>query len=72
VLQRAGNLDSLVVKVEHDPGATTGAAAAAGREVAERVKHRIGVTVQVEVVAPGSIERSVGKMRRLVDERPRR
>jgi phenylacetate-CoA ligase len=34
-----------------------------------QVKASIGVTVAVEVVEPDGIERSVGKMRRIVDER---
>ena len=38
--------------------------------MAELVKHRIGVSVGVEVVEPFAIERSVGKMRRIVDLRP--
>ena len=33
------------------------------------MKATIGVSVVVEVVEPESIERSVGKMRRIVDER---
>jgi phenylacetate-CoA ligase len=33
------------------------------------VKATIGVTVDVDVVDPDGIERSVGKMRRIVDER---
>jgi phenylacetate-CoA ligase len=37
--------------------------------VAARVKDRIGSTCVVSVVAPGSIERSVGKARRIVDQR---
>ncbi len=36
------------------------------------MKASIGVSVGVDVVAPDSVERSVGKMRRIVDERPRR
>lgn len=36
------------------------------------VKRVIGVSVGVEVVEPYAIERSVGKMRRLVDNRPPR
>ncbi|WP_433566667.1 hypothetical protein ACQP1O_16560 [Nocardia sp. CA-151230] len=31
---------------------------------------RIGVTVSVEVLAPDTIERSLGKVRRLIDNRP--
>ncbi len=33
------------------------------------MKATIGVSVAVEVVEPEGIERSVGKMRRIVDER---
>ena len=35
------------------------------------IKNTIGVTVTTNVLAPDSIERSVGKMRRIVDHRPR-
>ena len=35
-----------------------------------RIKERIGTTARVEVREPGGIERSVGKARRVVDERP--
>ncbi|MEP9382173.1 phenylacetate--CoA ligase PaaK [Nocardioides sp. KR10-350] len=72
VLQRAGALDSMVVRIERQDDAPVDAAAAAGVHVAEQVKRTIGVTVGVEVVEPYAIERSVGKMRRIVDERPRR
>jgi phenylacetate-CoA ligase len=34
------------------------------------VKDTIGVTVTASVLEPESIERSVGKMRRIVDHRP--
>ena len=36
------------------------------------IKSTIGVSVAVDVVAPDTIERSVGKMRRVVDQRPKR
>jgi phenylacetate-CoA ligase len=36
-----------------------------------RIKDRIGTTARVEVRDPGGIERSVGKARRVVDNRPR-
>ena len=49
------------------------AAAAGRRRSCERlVKNSIGVTVAVEVVEPDGVERSVGKMRRIVDQRPAR
>ena len=41
----------------------------AGQELEHLVKSTIGVTVRVDVVAPELIERSMGKMRRIVDHR---
>ena len=35
----------------------------------ENVKSTIGVSVGVDVVAPEGVERSMGKMRRIVDRR---
>ncbi|USX52875.1 phenylacetate--CoA ligase PaaK [Lentzea sp. HUAS12] len=69
VLSRTGNLDDLTVLVEHREDAVAGDA---GAELRKLVKNSIGVTVAVEVVAPGGIERSVGKMKRIVDRRPPR
>ncbi|SDK56649.1 phenylacetate-CoA ligase [Nocardioides sp. YR527] len=69
VLTRDGNLDALTVRIERDEHTTSDAARDAGRHVAGLVKRTIGVTVGVDVVEPGAIERSVGKMRRIVDER---
>ena len=71
-LDREGNLDTLLVKVERRESATAAGGAAAGARVAARVKHLIGVRIAVEVTAPHSIERSVGKMRRIVDHRETR
>ncbi|WP_434445464.1 phenylacetate--CoA ligase PaaK [Lentzea sp. E54] len=69
VLSRTGNLDDLTVLVEHREDAAAGDA---GAQLRKLVKNSIGVTVAVEVVAPGGIERSVGKMKRIVDRRPPR
>ncbi len=72
VLDREGSLDSLMVKVERRPEAAAEDATAAGAELRRLVKASIGVTVAVEVVGPDGVERSMGKMRRIVDNRPRR
>ena len=72
VLTRPGRMDELTVRVERRPEAASGRAGTAGVELAKLVKERIGVTVTVEVVEPEGIERSLGKMRRVLDERPSR
>ena len=72
VLSRTGNLDELTVLVEHRDGIATATAAEAGPRLKRLVKNKIGVTVGVDVVPPDTIERSVGKMRRIVDNRPKR
>ncbi|WP_113699417.1 phenylacetate--CoA ligase PaaK [Nonomuraea lactucae] len=72
VLTREGNLDALTVRIERDERATADAARDAGRRVGGLVKRVIGVTIGVEVTEPDTIERSVGKMKRIVDRRPAR
>jgi phenylacetate-CoA ligase len=71
-LERSGNLDSLTVRVERREHATADEATAAQAVLARRIKASIGVSVSVDVVDVASIERSVGKMRRIVDHRPPR
>jgi phenylacetate-CoA ligase len=69
VLTRPGNLDELTVRVESvgEPGAD--ATARLGADLARRIKTRIGVTARVEVVPPRTLERSLGKARRISDQR---
>jgi phenylacetate-CoA ligase len=69
VLTRAGRLDELTVRVEHRVGVDTQAATDAGDGLRELVKNAIGVTVQVDVLPPDTVERSLGKMRRVIDDR---
>jgi phenylacetate-CoA ligase len=69
VLRRPDRLDEMTVRVERRDSVAADAAVAAGDRLRHLVKSTIGVSVQVDVVAPGGIERSVGKMRRIVDER---
>ncbi len=71
-LDRSGNLDTLTVRVERRDATTDAEAAAAQTELAQRIKASIGVSVGVDVVDVASIERSVGKMRRIVDHRAAR
>ncbi len=70
-LTREGRMDALTVRAEARPDADTATRAAAARSVEAAVKDGIGVSVGVEIVDPETLERSVGKIRRIVDLRPR-
>ncbi|MFF2379843.1 phenylacetate--CoA ligase PaaK [Streptomyces sp. NPDC058108] len=70
-LTREGRLDALTVRAEARHGATPEVRDAAARSIVTAVKDGIGVSVAVEVVEPESLERSVGKIRRIVDLRER-
>ncbi|KUN81362.1 phenylacetate--CoA ligase PaaK [Streptomyces griseoruber] len=70
-LTREGRLDALTVRAEARPGAGPGDRDSAAQAIAAAVKDGIGVSVTVEIVEPESLERSVGKIRRIVDERPK-
>ncbi|MBA2813422.1 phenylacetate--CoA ligase [Streptomyces sp. KM273126] len=70
-LTREGRLDALTVRAEARAGATPELRDEAARVIAAAVKDGIGVSVGVEIVEPESLERSVGKIKRIVDLRPR-
>jgi phenylacetate-CoA ligase len=71
-VRREQRLDRLKVIVEAKAEAAgEDARAAAGADLTQHVKSRIGVTSEVVVVVPGAVERSLGKARRIVDLRPR-
>jgi len=72
VLERVDRLDALRVRVERRPDAERAAADEAGRTLQMLVKSTIGVSVEVDVLEPDEIERSLGKMRRIIDRRPTR
>lgn len=71
-LTERDRLAHLTVRVEARPDATGDEREAAARELVTQVKDGVGVTVGVDVVDPDSLERSVGKLRRVIDERPGR
>ncbi|KJY43299.1 phenylacetate--CoA ligase [Streptomyces sp. NRRL B-1568] len=68
-LTREGRLDRLTVRAEARPEAAPQQRTAAAEAIARQVKDGIGISVTVDVVDPYSLERSVGKIRRIVDER---
>jgi phenylacetate-CoA ligase len=71
VLSRPGRMDEMAVRVERRPDAAAAEARAGGDQLGTLIKNTIGVTVTVEVLEPDGVERSMGKMRRIVDERDR-
>ncbi|MEV7524335.1 phenylacetate--CoA ligase PaaK [Streptomyces sp. NPDC091371] len=68
-LTREGRLDALTVRVEARRETEAARREAAAAEVVRAVKEGIGVSVRVEVVDPETLERSVGKIKRMVDLR---
>ncbi len=71
-VRRSGRLDELTIIAEARAGAADeGTREAAGRDLAGRIKSRIGITAGVDVREPESLERSIGKAKRVVDLRPK-
>jgi phenylacetate-CoA ligase len=63
-------LDSVLVHVEVEAGAELATAgAAAGKDLVRLIKSYIGIRAEVSVSSTGTIERSKGKARRVVDKR---
>lgn len=71
VLAKEGPLDTLTVRVECAHGAEPAVAAGAREALTHDIKAYIGVTAGIEILPEGGVERSVGKARRIVDNRPR-
>jgi len=69
LLTRKERLDNLTVLIEARPDTTPDGRRAAAAEIRARVKDGVGVTVDVDVVDPDTLERSAGKMRRVIDQR---
>ncbi len=73
-VDRRDHLDTLDVVVEVKPAHAADydqLREPAARDLAHHVKSMVGVTVSVRVVPVGTVERSMGKARRVIDKRPR-
>jgi len=70
-VRREGHLDHLTVRVECVPelAADAAARARAHRKLQGSIKSWVGITTAVTVGDPGSVERSAGKARRVIDHR---
>lgn len=72
LVAREGNLDQVTVRCELQPGVSTVERAELAGWVQHRIKTLVGITCEIEVLNPDSIERTlVGKARRVIDQRPR-
>ncbi|MBE1237832.1 phenylacetate--CoA ligase [Phaeovibrio sulfidiphilus] len=69
VLQREGNLDSLTIEVEANPGIDPAHYGAMAKQMRHSIKSIVGVSTRVIVLGPGEIPRSQGKAVRVRDLR---
>jgi phenylacetate-CoA ligase len=69
VVERPGALDELTVRCEPAEDGADGADLRA--RVAHALRERTGISIAVELLAPGAVARSEGKAVRVVDRRPR-
>ncbi|MES2633077.1 MAG: phenylacetate--CoA ligase PaaK [Pseudomonadota bacterium] len=71
ILTREGPMDSLTVAVEtrQDVSHESTQAQAAAQKLAHEIKMYIGTSAVIELRATGGVERSLGKARRVVDQR---
>jgi phenylacetate-CoA ligase len=72
VLSKKDRMDQLTVQVEARAETSAQRRVDAARELAGAVKDGVGVNVAVDVVDPDTLQRSVGKLQRVVDRRDAR
>ena len=66
---RSGRMDEVTVHVEGHEGAEAGYLDDEARAATKRIKDAIGLSCRVVIAPAGTIERSIGKARRVVDRR---
>jgi phenylacetate-CoA ligase len=71
LLTTRGRMDHLTVQVEARPDCPPERREPAAAELRKAVKDGVGVRVDVAVVEPDTLPRSVGKLKRLIDQRDR-
>jgi phenylacetate-CoA ligase len=71
-LTREGRMDELTIFAESRPESWDGSGLSQHAErISVHIKNTIGLSAKVRVVAPDTLERSTGKVRRVRDKRPR-
>ena len=71
-LTRSGRMDEMTIHIEPRENTTSEDRAAAALVLKSQIKIHVGSSCTIDVVEPGSLERSNGKLRRIYDNRPRR
>lgn len=71
VISREDHLDRVQVRCEIQPAHLSADRRAIAQDLQHRIKTLIGVSTTVEIGDPDSIERSAGKARRVIDQRPK-
>jgi phenylacetate-CoA ligase len=64
-------MDQLTVRIERRDAVSIEQGTTAARTLKEQIKIHVGSSCTVDVVEPGSLERSNGKLRRIYDLRPK-
>src|SRR4051812_24703306 len=64
-------MDQLTVRIERRDAVTAEGSTAAAKVLQQQIKIHVGSSCAVDVVEPGSLERSNGKLRRIYDLRPK-
>ncbi|MGH1359863.1 MAG: phenylacetate--CoA ligase PaaK [Burkholderiaceae bacterium] len=68
-ISRTGNMDDFAVRVEANPNSSAEDSKAAASALASAIKTMIGVTASINLAEAGTIERSMGKAKRVIDNR---
>lgn len=68
-LTREGRLDALTVRAEARPDTPSGHGPQLERELTRAIREEIGVGARVDITEPYALERSTGKLQRVVDLR---
>ena len=71
-LTRDGRMDELTITAEARPESWDGRGLVDHAErISVHIKNTIGITAKVKAVAPDTLERSLGKAKRVYDKRPK-
>ncbi|MEX2524370.1 MAG: phenylacetate--CoA ligase PaaK [Gammaproteobacteria bacterium] len=69
-LSKRGHLDQVTISVEYVSAISPeGKTEKWSRQLSERIKMHIGISAEVEIAPPGSLPRSEGKAKRVIDKR---